>query len=219
MNYYDDTKRKRRRKEILFAKLYCILLFGMLVLAILVTLLLTNYKGENLTKLPNTISKGLDYLESGHGIENKYETNSKENQYQTQETQNLAKQDKSQDFNRVTGYDNGQNVNTVRKADLSLDVENLYSPEAILLERKNGNIIADNNGDKKIYPASMTKIMTAILAIENIPDLNEKLKIPSDIYQDLYAEGASLAGFEPGEAATAKDLIYGILLPSGQSAV
>ena len=38
---------------------------------------------------------------------------------------------------------------------------------------------------------------------------------PSDIYDQLYAEGASMAGFLPGEETTLRELLYGILLPSG----
>lgn len=73
-------------------------------------------------------------------------------------------------------------------------------------------------GDERIYPASMTKIMTALLTIENLPDLNETITVPEDIFEELTAQDASVAGFNPYEQPTVRDLLYGVLLPSGADA-
>jgi D-alanyl-D-alanine carboxypeptidase (penicillin-binding protein 5/6) len=51
--------------------------------------------------------------------------------------------------------------------------------------------------------------------IENTSDLDEEIEVPWDIHQTLYDEDATMAGFEPGEIAKIRDLLYGILLPSG----
>ena len=74
-------------------------------------------------------------------------------------------------------------------------------------------------GDERIYPASMTKIMTALLTIENLPDLNETITVPEDIFEELTAQDASVAGFNPYEQPTVRDLLYGVLLPSAQMPV
>ena len=66
--------------------------------------------------------------------------------------------------------------------------------------------------------ASMTKIMTALLTIENLPDLNETITVPEDIFEELTAQDASVAGFNPYEQPTVRDLLYGVLLPSGADA-
>jgi D-alanyl-D-alanine carboxypeptidase (penicillin-binding protein 5/6) len=71
------------------------------------------------------------------------------------------------------------------------------------------------NSEDKIYPASLTKMMTAIVAIESLPDLNEKIKLTSSTFRGLYEADASMAGFQPGEEVRAIDLLYGVLLPSG----
>src|SRR5699024_6501471 len=71
------------------------------------------------------------------------------------------------------------------------------------------------SSDEKIYPASLTKIMTAIVAIENLPDLDEQIYLSEDMFEKLYSENASMAGFLPNEKVAAIDLIYGALLPSG----
>lgn len=57
--------------------------------------------------------------------------------------------------------------------------------------------------------------MTAILAIEDTQDMEEVITLPTDFFSKLYIENASMAGFQPGEQVRLKDLLYGMLLPSG----
>ena len=100
-------------------------------------------------------------------------------------------------------------------SNIKVDLEHLYSPYAILVDLKSGNVLAEHDAQAKIYPASLTKIMTAVLAIENTEDMEEVMILPADFFQKLYTEDASMAGFQPGERVRLKDLLYGILLPSG----
>lgn len=95
------------------------------------------------------------------------------------------------------------------------DLTQLNSPNALLMDASTGDVLAEHGGYERIYPASMTKIMTALLAVENTENLNERITMPYDIYDRLYAEEASMAGFQPGEEASLRELLYGILLPSG----
>ena len=60
--------------------------------------------------------------------------------------------------------------------------------------------------------------MTAILAIENIHDLDEKIVLSQNIFDDLLNANTSMAGFYPGEEVPAIDLLYGTMLPSGADA-
>lgn len=103
----------------------------------------------------------------------------------------------------------------VKGRQIDIAINDINSPDALLMKADSGEVISENHGSERIYPASMTKIMTAILAIENTPDLQKEIKIPVEMFDSLYAENASRAGFEPGESATAEDLIYGVMLPSG----
>lgn len=98
---------------------------------------------------------------------------------------------------------------------LDIDLENLYSPYAILVDTSSGTVINEYNSRDKIYPASLTKIMTAILAIENTSDLGQSITLPDEIFPPLYAQNASMAGFQPDEEVVLKDLLYGVMLPSG----
>lgn len=91
----------------------------------------------------------------------------------------------------------------------------LFSPRAALLDRSNGEIIAGQAMQEKAPPASLTKIMTVLLAIETLPDLDQTVTVPAEIFNDLWAENASLAGFSPNETVPLRDLLYGAMLPSG----
>lgn len=94
-------------------------------------------------------------------------------------------------------------------------VEDLYSSNAILISVDSNQILLDKSSDEKIYPASLTKIMTAILAIENLSNLNDRIYLSKDMFQRLHSQNASMAGFLANERVAAIDLIYGVLLPSG----
>lgn len=89
------------------------------------------------------------------------------------------------------------------------------SQNIVLMERSSQKVIAEKKGNQKIYPASMTKIMTAVTALEQISDLDRKVTIPSEIITEAKNQGASMAGFCAGESVTVRDLLYGMMLPSG----
>lgn len=91
----------------------------------------------------------------------------------------------------------------------------LNSSNAILIRLKDYTLLMEKNSEEKIYPASLTKIMTTIVAIENLPDLKEEVKLTNSMFQGLYEADASMAGFQSGERVRAIDLLYGVMLPSG----
>ena len=94
-------------------------------------------------------------------------------------------------------------------------LDGLNSPHAILMRADSGEVLAEKDADSTIYPASMTKMMTALLAIEANPDLDTPVTLPEEIFPALQAQNASLAGFQAGETATVRDLLYSAMLPSG----
>jgi len=97
---------------------------------------------------------------------------------------------------------------------VSIFPDKLNSSNAILIRLTDHTILMQKNSEEKIYPASLTKIMTAIVAIENLPDLKEESKLTNSTFQGLYEADASMAGFQTGEKVRAIDL-YGVMLPSG----
>ncbi len=93
--------------------------------------------------------------------------------------------------------------------------ESLYSSNAILVCLTDRITLMQKKSEEKIYPASLTKMMTVIVAIENISDIQERIELSNDMFQGLYNANAATAGFQPGEEVKAIDLLYGALLPSG----
>ena len=91
---------------------------------------------------------------------------------------------------------------------------NILSESAILIDAASGTILAQKNPDKKMYPASLTKIMTAILAIE-MGKLTDVITVDDDTPFEI--EGSHIA-LEPGEILTLKDLLYSLMLPSANDA-
>lgn len=85
----------------------------------------------------------------------------------------------------------------------------------ILIDLENNTVVASRGGDSIIYPASMTKVMTLIVAAEAVEDLDETFTMTAEITDPLYIANASVAGFAIGEEVTVRDLIYGLILPSG----
>ncbi len=103
----------------------------------------------------------------------------------------------------------------VSDSDDFVTISNLHSPNAILVRLDDHATLMKENSEQKIYPASLTKIMTVIVAIENLPDLQKKIELPGSMFQELYKADASRAGFLPDEKVRADDLLYGVMLPSG----
>ena len=95
---------------------------------------------------------------------------------------------------------------------------NVLSSNAILISLDTHTITAQKAADVRIYPASMTKIMTLLVAAENITSLTDKATVSKDTTNYCYLEGATVAGFSPNETVTMEDLLYGIILPSGADA-
>lgn len=99
------------------------------------------------------------------------------------------------------------------------DVPSAQSEYVYLMDADSGQVLLNKNGDEKMFPASLTKIMTEILAIENLPDLDAQVTITSQMLSGLAEANASVAGFSAGDQPTVRDLLYGCALPSGADAV
>ena len=94
----------------------------------------------------------------------------------------------------------------------------LYSENAILIDVETNTVIAEKAPDARIYPASMTKIMTALVACEQIENWDDTFRMTQTIIDPLYLADATLAGFVNGEDVNMLDLVYGTILPSGAEA-
>ena len=96
--------------------------------------------------------------------------------------------------------------------------DEIDSSNAIFIDMETGNILADKGAKQRIVPASMTKVLTLLVAAENIDNLDDTFQITSDITDYSFVNGCSNAGFEKEEVVTVRDLLYGTNLPSGADA-
>ena len=99
----------------------------------------------------------------------------------------------------------------------TLDLE-LYSEYALLIDLESNTVLAQKNADQRIFPASMTKVMTILTAAEHIENWDETFTMTQSIIDPLFLADASMAGFVHGEEVSMMDLLYGAVLPSGAEA-
>lgn len=88
----------------------------------------------------------------------------------------------------------------------------LVGETAILIEPNSGTILYEKNSHKKMYPASITKIMTALLTIENCK-MNEKVVYSKQNINSIQPGDANI-GCQIGEEMTVKDCLYALMLSS-----
>lgn len=84
---------------------------------------------------------------------------------------------------------------------------------AVVYCENTGEIVYSKNMNKKLFPYSITKVMTVLLAVQNLP-LDKQVTISAAAAR----QGGSTMGLLEGEVVTVKDLIYGAMLPSGNDA-
>lgn len=78
-----------------------------------------------------------------------------------------------------------------------------------------GQVIYEKNPDQRMYPASLTKIMTAIVTLENVEDLDGETAYLKLYLQDMiYGTGSSTGGFYLNDEASIRDILYATLLQS-----
>ena len=93
----------------------------------------------------------------------------------------------------------------------------ISSSYAALADLATGEIIASRKADSVIYPASMTKVMTLIVAVENLPSeasLQDVITVSPDVYSEMLRQESSGIGMEPGEKLTVESMLYALMLKS-----
>ncbi len=93
----------------------------------------------------------------------------------------------------------------------------IKSEFAALIDLTTGELVASRHADRQIYPASMVKVMTLIVTVENLENeaaMNRKITISQAVYDEMTAAQASGYKFLPGETPTVRDLIHAMILKS-----
>ncbi len=102
----------------------------------------------------------------------------------------------------------------------SVYAENLEfdSKYVIIYNMDTGEVLYEYNSNQVTSIASLTKIMTCIVAIENIKNLDDKVTLSRNVFTGLVEAQASVAGFKYGDNVSYRDLLMGAMLPSGADA-
>ncbi len=104
----------------------------------------------------------------------------------------------------------------VAKAD---SLPNINASGFVLCNSESGEILDTKNPDLKLYPASLTKVMTALLTVELSKDIDKEVATVSEEAINLLAgTRSSVANIQPGEEYSLRELLYLLMLPSGNDA-
>lgn len=91
----------------------------------------------------------------------------------------------------------------------------LSSKNVVLYNLNEDKIVYEINKDEKVSIASLTKIMTSLVALDHIDNIKDTVKIERKMISDLIAMDAYVVGLKAGEVVTYEDLLYVTMLPSG----
>ena len=88
----------------------------------------------------------------------------------------------------------------------------------IMVKTETNEIVTARDPKRKLFPASTTKIMTLLVAVEKTENLEDTFEMTQAITDEMYVAEATVAGFSPGEQVEITDLLYGTILRSGGDA-
>ena len=104
-----------------------------------------------------------------------------------------------------------RNSSAIYEKSNKINENNITSKGMITIESSSGRILYKKDENKRLPMASTTKILTAIVAIENCKNLDEKHKIPAN---SVGIEGSSIY-LRENEHLSIRELLYGLMLRSG----
>ncbi len=98
--------------------------------------------------------------------------------------------------------------------------DEVVSSHALLIDLESGNILAQKDAKAIISPASMTKVLTLLVAAERLTqaELDDTFTMTLEITDYSFVNDCSNAGFLENEVITVRDMLYGTILPSGADA-
>ena len=146
-----------------------------------------------------------------------------------------SKNDSNSDSDNDSDSDNGQNElisqdSSNREKTILQDIpypnnstsfkkiDDITSDYAVVLDVDKNEFIAGKAENEKMYPASMTKVMTLLTSVDFVGSKDKMYEYTLDSSDYCYINGTSMAGLTVGEKVSANDLYYGLILPSGGDA-
>ena len=96
--------------------------------------------------------------------------------------------------------------------------KDLYGQSVYAMELNSGLVLFEKNPDKKMYPASLTKIMTFVVVVDNVSNLDEKLQFSYNAVNKDIDKNSTTIGASAGDVLSVIECLYCILLPSANDA-
>ncbi|MCR5251355.1 MAG: serine hydrolase [Lachnospiraceae bacterium] len=96
--------------------------------------------------------------------------------------------------------------------------QEVISSYGILVDLADGHVVAQRNAFDRMYPASMTKVLTILVAAEHMEDPEDRFTMMQEITDYVFKNDCSQVGYSVGETMTVRELLYGTIMPSGGDA-
>lgn len=207
-------RNKRRKAVVRFLKRFGITVLGAACAGLLIFAGLHFFGDWSDGKKPETenskITEKKDKEEGSKKPEEEKDREGKQNH--KNEDSGFDSQDDKKEEQEETYYTASVNEDTLELG------EEIVSSNAVFIDLGSDTILARKDEKAVINPASMTKVLTLLVAAEHIDNLDDTFTITLDITDYSYINDCSNAGFSVDETVTVRDLLYGTILPSGADA-
>lgn len=141
--------------------------------------------------------------------------NQHQNQTQQQNPNQSQSQNQSQTQNQTQNQNKTENQNSNSNTSPNTQL-NLNAKSCILIETSTNRVAYEKNSEEKIYPASTTKLLTAIITLDHC-NLQDTVIITKDMISNI-PSGYTSAYLKPGEKLTIEQLLNSLLIPSANDA-
>ena len=215
-NMSEDERRAYRKHKKFIRKIQVYSEMGLITIAIVLSaiLIISHIKGkDNKEEIKVAAEESVTQeAQSSESASKGLKVNAKASEEPKEETQ--TEEIKEEETPKTGAY-------SAKATDDTVEIgQDVVSKSAVLINNNTKTIIATRNATERMVPASMTKVMTVLVAAKNIKpeQLDEKVVMSHEAIDYSYAGGGSTSGFVEDEEVTVKDLFYGTILPSGGDA-
>lgn len=206
-----EMKRKKRQQELfrkLFVRLCPVVMILLFVILIVIRVVSHHEQGAE-------VSDSREIVSDDRSIVSEADFRNAESPDLTEKETEAAQKEEE------NALSDGQTVYSAAATD-STDTffknSEIQSTYGIVVDPQTHTILAEQNAHTRVNPASMTKVLTVLVAAEHITDLDDTFTIPQEISDYVFTHDCSAAGFDTNEVVTVRDLFYGTILPSGADA-
>jgi len=225
-------RKRRERKKRMMKRLF---VSGFVGILIIVCIIIAVRKGADTSEKQENISAQESMTESG-SEKSTYESGSQESMAESGSEEltsesNAQKSVKKSGSEEIAAEKTAEDIKDAETAEpqikfeatsdtVNISGEEVISSHAILVDVNTDTIVATKGAHDRIIPASMTKVLTALVAAEAIDQeqLNDTFTMTKDITDYAYVNDCSSVGLLDTEVVTVRDLFYGTILPSGGDA-